>query len=136
MLVVHKKDLTAVASNHDTIDNVAVYRLFTAKSLPKIEEGKMPYINWAIIPPGKSFSLHHHGDQQVPVDMTIGMTEFFVIVSGTGFFRGGSEVERVTDGDMICIPRGEIHSLKNKSYIEPLIYICFGISTGGGTFIV
>lgn len=133
MLVVHKKDLQAVASNHDPIENVEVYRLLTDKSLPMIESGKMPYINWAVIPPGKGFSPHRHGDE------TIGMTEFFIIVKGLGEFtcKLGDKIisSPVTDGDMICATRGEIHSLKNSSVSEPLTYVCFGVSTGGQTII-
>jgi mannose-6-phosphate isomerase-like protein (cupin superfamily) len=133
MLVVHKKDLQPVASNHDPIENVEVFRLLTDKSLPEIESGKMPYINWAVIPPGRGFSPHRHGDQ------IAGMTEFFVIIKGEGEFtcKLGNKITTslVTDGDMICASRGEIHSLKNSSDSEPLTYICFGVSTGGQTIL-
>jgi uncharacterized cupin superfamily protein len=130
MLVVHKKDLPAVPSHHDPIENVVLHRLLTDKTLPKVENGDLPYINWAQIPPGKAFSPHRHGDG------IVGMTEFFIIINGEGEFAGGSVTEKVTDGDLISVPKGEVHSLKNNSTSKSLVYICFGIANGGKTVLV
>lgn len=136
MRVVRLAERAAVASNHDPIETIAVHRIWTPGDLTPVETGRMPFANWAVLPAGKAFSPHHHGDKELVEDPTIGMSEFFVIVSGRGTFTGGDETEDVATGDLIYIPRGEVHSLKNPSDIDPLIYICWGISTVGGTFIM
>ena len=135
MIVIDRKSLNPVASTHDTVDVVEVYRMFKHNTLPQMEEGRIPYVNFAVIPPGNAFSAHHHGETAEITNSDIGMSEFFFIISGEGIFTGGVESKKVSGGNLIYVPRGEIHKLENTGK-DPLEYICWGISTGGGTFVV
>lgn len=136
MKVVHLSDLLAEKSNHDDYGILKVFRIWKPSDVTPMEEGRMPFVNWATLSPGEAFSPHHHGDKLQIEDSSVGMSEFFVIIDGRGIFTGGDASVTVTTGDLIYIPRGEVHSLKNLSMEDPLIYICWGVSTGGGTFVL
>lgn len=136
MLILRLEDFTFVDSSHDSMDTVCVKRIFRHDTLSTMEKGSLPFINYAELSPGKSFSPHHHGDEEIPSDESIGMSEFFFILEGEGIFTGGEEKADVGKYDLIYIPRGEIHSLKNTDPENKLKYLCWGVSTGGGTFLV
>ena len=70
------------------------------------------------IPVGKSSYPHHyHAIAE----------EIFYIISGSGklYYYGGEK--EIKSGDVLCFPAGEkgVHSIRNTSTTEPLIYIDF-----------
>jgi mannose-6-phosphate isomerase-like protein (cupin superfamily) len=57
--------------------------------------------------------LHEQGD------------ELFYIVSGRGTARLGETEEAIATGDVIFVPAGAIHQIKNQDHEEPLVVVFF-----------
>lgn len=64
--------------------------------------------------PGKQTGGHYHDDQE----------EIYHFVYGTGTMQVGSSVFPVKAGDIVMIPKGDWHQVKNHSSTDPLIFVC------------
>ena len=78
-------------------------------------------VNWANVPPNKSFALHYHED----------MDEVFIIVNGSCEITIGGETQTLTSGDAALVKAMTSHTMNNTtdSVVE---YIVFGVSTEKG----
>jgi len=80
------------------------------------KRGNQVQVAYLEVPPGKSpFPYHWHE----------GVTEVYVILSGTGSVRTPEGERIVTAGDVIAFPPGEAgaHRMTNISETEPLRYV-------------
>ncbi len=70
-------------------------------------------IELATLPPGKAnFPLHSHAAQ----------TEYYIILSGTGFIHDGSDqTGRLVAGDHVICPPNDTHQIVNDG-TEPLVF--------------
>ena len=56
-----------------------------------------------LLPPGYAVGRHFHCETE----------EIYYILNGTGRMTIGAEIQEVTAGDCIFIPRGEVHTIEN-----------------------
>ena len=68
-------------------------------------------ITWVEVEPGGQQTPHQHDSEQA-----------YIIIQGEGWMRVGDEEENVHRGDMVYIPTGVLHGIKNVSQ-DKLIYI-------------
>jgi|GEM_PF-1793218 len=106
--------------------------LFAWDKFPSLVQGKLAMFNYAELAPNGWFSQHHHGSENPEV----GMVEVFYIIKGNARFKINEKEYEVDDNTLIMVEKGEIHSMKNNSETDPVIYIVFGISNGGNTTVV
>jgi len=66
----------------------------------------------ASVRPSEMTTSHHHDEE-----------ETFVIMFGQGVITVDGEDEDVRSGDVIYLPRGSEHTLKNSSMADPLVFI-------------
>lgn len=57
---------------------------------------------------------HFHEEQE----------EIYTFISGKGTMQVGDSVFEVKAGDVVLIPKGEWHQVKNWSSVNPLIFVC------------
>jgi mannose-6-phosphate isomerase-like protein (cupin superfamily) len=69
-------------------------------------------VTWVDVPPGAEQRPHSHADAE----------QIYVIVRGNGRVRVAGDTEQVSEGDLVYIPPGADHGIKNESS-EPLVYI-------------
>jgi mannose-6-phosphate isomerase-like protein (cupin superfamily) len=69
-------------------------------------------VTWVDVPPGGEQRPHSHADSE----------QVYVIVRGSGRMHVAGDTEQVGEGDLVFIPPGAEHGIKNESS-EPLIYI-------------
>ncbi len=67
----------------------------------------------ATLPPGSATVPHLHRLSE----------EIYLLTAGDGLLRVGDEERRVTAGDCVVIPPGEVHRLRNTG-AEDLIFVC------------
>jgi quercetin dioxygenase-like cupin family protein len=68
-------------------------------------------VTWVDVPPGAEQRPHSHDAEQI-----------YVIVRGSGRVRVAGDSEQVSEGDLVFIPPGADHGIKNEGS-EPLVYI-------------
>ena len=73
-----------------------------------------------IFPPGGEAPLNTHDD----------MEQLYLILEGQGFVVVGDEQGNVCVGDLVFIPRGMTHAIKNTG-IGNLVYLCFDLFPDG-----
>lgn len=66
----------------------------------------------ASVRPGEATTPHSHDE-----------AETFIVMSGSGLMRVGSESEELTTGDVVFIPKGETHQFTNVLTSEPLVFL-------------
>lgn len=71
-------------------------------------------------PPGAEAPLNSHTE----------MEQLYYIVEGQAQVVVGDEAGEVTAGDLVFIPRGAQHAVKNTG-LEKLVYLCFDIFPEG-----
>jgi mannose-6-phosphate isomerase-like protein (cupin superfamily) len=115
-----------VPASHEDPKNPGVLKNVLATKATLLD-GKVQMINWARLPPGKSFQSHYHEDMQ----------EIFILVAGTAEMTVGDESREAAAGDMIVVEPREIHSMTNVGQTD-VEYVVLGISTeeGGKTVVV
>jgi mannose-6-phosphate isomerase-like protein (cupin superfamily) len=69
-------------------------------------------VTWVDVPPGAEQRPHAHADAE----------QIYVIVRGNGRVRVAGDTEQVGEGDLVFIPPGAEHGIKNDGS-EPLVYI-------------
>ena len=67
----------------------------------------------ARLPAGRSTTPHYHPRTE----------EIYYILEGTGEMRLGDEIRRVSVGDAIAIPPGQVHQITNVGD-QPLKFLC------------
>jgi mannose-6-phosphate isomerase-like protein (cupin superfamily) len=65
---------------------------------------------WSALPPGGSAGLHVHHRAD----------EFFYVISGVGVASVGGKDVPIEAGDVVFVPKGQEHKLKNSSGTDPL----------------
>jgi mannose-6-phosphate isomerase-like protein (cupin superfamily) len=85
------------------------------------QAGHVQMLNWAVLPPHKSFRLHLHQDMQ----------EVFVLIRGHVEMRVAADRRDMQPGDTVIVDAGEVHQMTNLTN-EPAEYLVFGISSGRG----
>lgn len=75
--------------------------------------GEHVTLNRSVNPPGKLVRPHSHGCEQM-----------INVVEGTAWFRVGDEEKHVSAGDVIYIPKGAMHEMKNTGDGE-FVYLSF-----------
>jgi mannose-6-phosphate isomerase-like protein (cupin superfamily) len=86
-----------------------------------LHAGAVQMVNWARLPPGKSFAPHYHEDMQ----------EVFVIIQGVARITVAADTSVLHRGDAILIDPREIHQMWNDG-AEDVEYLAMGISAGRG----
>jgi len=66
----------------------------------------------ASIRPSEITTSHHHDEE-----------ETFIVISGQGIITVDNESDDVEAGDVIYLPRGSEHTLKNSSSADPLVFL-------------
>ena len=67
---------------------------------------------WVDVPPGAEQRPHSHPDSE----------QVYVIVRGSGRIRVAGDAEQVSEGDLIFIPPGAEHGIKNEGS-DTLVYV-------------
>jgi uncharacterized cupin superfamily protein len=68
---------------------------------------------WAVIKPGERTDPHWHDEE-----------ETFMILAGVGEMRVGDQARPVKKGDVVWIPRGQAHTLRNTDAEQELEMLC------------
>ena len=125
MKIIRSNDLPFVPASHEDPRDPGVLKkiLFQRNDLI---EGNVQMINWALLPPGKSFRSHLHES----------MDEIIIMLSGEAQMTIESESETLTRGDAVIVPMKAIHEMKNTG-TDPVEYIVLGIvqKPGGKTIV-
>ncbi len=128
MKIIKGNSLQFTAASHEDPTSPGAFKkvLLARGALPP--GGQLAMVNWAKIPPLRSFALHYHED----------MFEVFIFTSGDGVMTVDSEEEAVGAGDAVVVPPKAQHKLTNRSEISELNYVVFGISYGenGKTIVI
>lgn len=82
---------------------------------------KPQMINWARIPKGQKFNLHHHQD----------MVEIFIIIKGHAQITVNNQKKKVSTRDIIMVPEKADHAMENIGQSD-VIYYVIGLSKGKG----
>ena len=69
-------------------------------------------VTWVDVPPGAEQRPHSHPDSE----------QVYVIVRGSGRIRVAGDTEQVGEGDLIFIPPGAEHGIKNEGS-DTLVYV-------------
>jgi len=69
-------------------------------------------VTWVDVPPGAEQRPHSHPDSE----------QVYVIVRGSGHIWVAGDTERVAEGDLVFIPPGAEHGIKNEGP-DPLVYV-------------
>lgn len=75
-----------------------------------VEDGDLT-VTWVDVAPGSRQRLHDHDSEQV-----------YVLVAGRGLMRVGAEEREVAAGDLVRVPSGAAHGIRNVSG-EVLTYV-------------
>ncbi len=85
-----------------------IYRLIDNTKLTNL------VISKTILHPGKCTTGHKHPGQE----------EVYQFTSGLGMMRVGDEKFEVRPNDVVLIPDGAFHKVRNRSETEDLIFVC------------
>ena len=115
MKTVRFKDLSYVPASHENPLRPGVLKKVLFKK-GDIIPGQIQMVNWAKLPPKKSFQAHYHED----------MDEIFILLNGKARMKVGTEKISLQPGDAVIVPMKKVHSMKNLG-TKPLEYIVFGV---------
>lgn len=118
MNIIHIADVPKVPASHEDPNDPGVIKQVLLRR-DDIPAGRIQMINWAALPPGKSFQPHEHRS----------MDEIYIMLSGTGILRVGEEEAVVQKGDTVVIPSKTMHAMTNNGS-DPIEYIVIGVVTG------
>ena len=76
-----------------------------------VTEGNLT-VTWVDVAPGSAQLPHSHAPEQV-----------YVVVEGRGSIRVGDEERPVESGDLVYIPSGQVHSIRNTTEGRVLAYV-------------
>jgi mannose-6-phosphate isomerase-like protein (cupin superfamily) len=113
------------ASHEDQVSPGVLKKVLFKKD--DLMKGRVQMINWACLPPGKSFAKHYHED----------MEEIFIIVRGHAQMMIHKDRANLGTGDAVVVPVGQVHEMRNEG-AEAVEYVVVGISRGenGKTIVV
>jgi quercetin dioxygenase-like cupin family protein len=116
MKILRFDDIPKVPASHEDPSNPGVLKkvLFHRQDL---FEGRIQMINWAFLPPGKSFRSHYHQDMQ----------ELFILMAPGAIARVDEKEIVLNRGDALMVDPGETHEMKNSTNTE-IEYIVVGIA--------
>jgi mannose-6-phosphate isomerase-like protein (cupin superfamily) len=120
MQVIRSSTMEYISASHENAENPGVWKKVLLGKEDVIK-GHVQMINWALLPMGNAFEPHYHEDMQ----------EVFIIVQGIVSITVGLETEVLTAGDVVTIPVGSAHTMKNTGK-EDAQYVVVGISKGQG----
>lgn len=120
MIFINGSEIEFTPASHEDPQNPGALKKVLLKKGAIPPGGNIMMLNWAKVPPAKSFALHYHED----------MHEVFTFISGAGEMRVGQEVTTIKSGDCIVVPPMTPHKLSNTSVSDDLHYLVFGISHG------
>ncbi len=111
-------DQEFVAAGHEDPANPGVWKkvLFRRDDL---QPGRIQMVNWARLPPGRTFAAHYHEDMQ----------EIFIVLSGATRIRAGDQDAVLKMGDAVLIEPREVHQMWNDGD-EDVDYLAIGIAGG------
>ncbi|MBI5448841.1 cupin domain-containing protein [Candidatus Gottesmanbacteria bacterium] len=115
MNIIHVADIPKVPASHEDPRDPGVLKQVLLRR-DDIPVGRIQMVNWATIPPGKSFRLHRHEN----------MTEICVILEGTAQMKIDNGKYSVTRGDTFVIPSTSFHSMINLG-AQPVLYLVIGV---------
>lgn len=126
MKIVHTTDIETQPASHEDPGAPAVLKKVMLRNQDLIP-GNLQMINWSILLPGKTFRGHFHDN----------MEEVFIIVKGRAKIMVDEEETEITDGDVVVIPVGSVHSMENPGQ-DNVDFISLGIAPGkrGKTIVV
>ncbi len=115
-----------VPAGHEDSLNPGVLKKVLFKK-EDLYNGRVQMINWAKLPPGKSFRAHYHED----------MEEVFIVVEGQARIKIDEEEATIDQGDCVLVPAGSTHKMFNES-VSNVLYVVVGITQekGGKTIVV
>lgn len=115
MNIIHLSDIPKVPASHEDPKDPGVLKQVLLRR-DDIPTGRIQMVNWATIPPGKSFRLHRHEN----------MTEICVVLEGDAEVQIGNKKYLVHRGDTFVIPNSSLHSMRNLG-AEPVVYLVIGV---------
>lgn len=126
MKIVKSDGMEFVPAGHEDSLNPGVLKKVLFKK-EDLYNGRVQMINWAKLPPGKSFRAHYHED----------MEEVFIVVEGQARIRIDEEEAIIGQGDCVLVPAGSTHKMFNES-VSNVLYVVVGITQekGGKTIVV
>jgi mannose-6-phosphate isomerase-like protein (cupin superfamily) len=126
MKLIRATDRPFEPASHEDPQRPGVYKRVILRR-EELLDGRVQMINWARLPPGRSFRAHYHED----------MEETFVIISGTCRMEVDGQSFALGPGDTLVVSPGEVHAMHHGGD-EPVEYLVVGISLGrnGRTVVV
>lgn len=116
MKIVRSNNLEFIPAGHEDSLNPGVLKKVLFKKDDLIS-GRVQMINWAMLPPGKSFRAHYHED----------MEEVFIVVDGKVKIKIDQEEAIIGQGDAVLVPAGGTHKMINES-TSNVLYVVVGIT--------
>jgi len=108
--------LKEVAMHIQPLDNAPINERGGQKSYLLLGRGqfgaKNLAVTWVDCAPDSMQALHGHPDNE----------QVYVIVRGRGAIQIGGEMQEVGEGELVYIPPGAAHAIKNTSD-EPLVFV-------------
>lgn len=120
MLIVRFKDIAYEPASHEDRTSPGVYKKVMLTTSHFIE-GSARMLNWALLPPGKSFQPHYHEDMQ----------EIFTLVTGQARMVVDGREVWMEPGDTVAVPPGSVHTMENRTD-DTVTYLVIGISRDEG----
>ncbi|MFC1580194.1 cupin domain-containing protein [Thermodesulfobacteriota bacterium] len=119
-------DIETQPASHEDPDAPAVLKKVMLRNQDLIT-GNVQMVNWSTLLPGKTFRRHFHDN----------MEEVFIIVKGRASIMVDDQEAELSEGDVIVIPSGSVHSMKNPGQ-DNVEFISLGIAPGkrGKTIVV
>ena len=126
MKLIRATDIETQPASHEDPAAPAVLKKVMLRNHDLIS-GNLQMINWSTLLPGKTFRRHLHDN----------MEEVFIIVKGRAKIMVDAEMAEISDGDVVVIPVGSVHSMENLGQ-ENVEFISLGIAPGkrGKTILV
>jgi mannose-6-phosphate isomerase-like protein (cupin superfamily) len=91
-------DLKEYKKKAELIRDNDIYRVYDLKSLQRLT------LSLTELKPKKSTTGHSHDDAE----------EIYVFLSGKGEMKIDQEKEKVAKGDIVLVPKGKFHQVRNK----------------------
>ena len=120
MKIIRLKELEFLPAGHEDPKSPGVLIKILLQKRDLLAD-HLQMVNWAKLGVGKSFRPHYHQD----------MEEIFIILKGKSRIRIQEEEAELGKEQMVLIPLGQIHEMKNIGP-EEVEYIVIGISQGKG----
>ena len=118
MKIIRATDIETQPASHEDPGAPAVLKKVMLRNRDLIA-GNVQMINWSTLLPGKTFRRHLHDN----------MEEVFIIVKGRARIMVDDEEAEISDGDVVVIPVGSVHTMENLGQ-DNVDFISLGIAPG------